>query len=220
MIPSWSLLFFCFQKAEIERAKQILNKDEIQKIIEEAAEILFKTKDDNNIRIALYLTDYIDNDSLKNYINLYEASLIIAELGNVEIAKRCIDIAEFEILKSNNQGYENIHYAIMTTAVDLAKTHFDLTKPEKPNIKDKYLYVLEFTNKTIKIGITKEKIKRLKAISSASGMDITRKFFTEKINNVQDLETDLHRFFKSRRLNGEFFDVPFDEAVLEVKKRL
>lgn len=100
-------------------------------------------------------------------------------MGNIEIAKKCIDLAEFEILKVNNRGYENIHYAIMTTAVDLAKTHFDSTKPEKPNIKDKYLYVLEFTNKTIKIGITKEKNKRLKAISSAMSLSQSTKTNTK-----------------------------------------
>lgn len=197
-----------------------LDEKEIKKIIETAVKILFETQVDSNIRLALFLTDYTDNDSFKNYINLCECSLIIAELGNAEIAKKCLEIAEYMIFKTNNRGYEKIHYAIMTTMVELAKTHFDLKKPERPNTKDKYLYVLEFTNATIKIGITKEKVKRLKAISSASGMNITRNFFTEKINNVQDLETDLHRFFKSKRLNGEFFSVPFDEAVSEVKRRL
>jgi len=50
-------------------------------------------------------------------------------------------------------------------------------------------------------------------------MDITRSYFTEKIDNVQNLETELHRYFKDKRLNGEFFDIDFDVAVSEVKKR-
>ena len=97
-----------------------------------------------------------------------------------------------------------------------AKSLEDVTKP---SLKDKYLYVLEFTNGTVKIGITKEKERRMKAISSASGMNITRSYFTEKIENVQNLETELHRYFKGKRLNGEFFDIDFEEAVTEIKKR-
>ena len=89
----------------------------------------------------------------------------------------------------------------------------------RPSLKNKYLYVLEFSNGTVKIGITKEKEKRMKAISSASGMDITRSYFTGKIDNVQNLETELHRHFKDKRLNGEFFDINFNEAVAEVEKR-
>ncbi len=78
---------------------------------------------------------------------------------------------------------------------------------------------MEFTNGTVKIGVTKEKEKRIKAISSASGMNITRSYFTEKIDNVQHLEIALHKHFKRNRLNGEFFDIDFDVAVEEVKKR-
>ena len=59
----------------------------------------------------------------------------------------------------------------------------------------------------------------MQAISSASGMDITRSYFTGKIDNVQSLETELHRHFKDSRLNGEFFNISFDEAVTEVEKR-
>lgn len=106
----------------------------------------------------------------------------------------------------------------MSAAVELVKAKA-LEDVRKPSLKDKYLYALEFTNGTVKIGITKEKEKRMKAISSASGMNITRSYFTEKIEQVQNLETELHRYFKDKRLNGEFFDIDFEEAVTQIKKR-
>lgn len=186
--------------------------------VKEISDCLIETQDEYNQELALCLMRIMDNEPTKNYINFNEAFIIMAELGNWGLAKKCIDIAEIEILSENGVMCEKNHYAHMVGAVELMKNKmFENTK--KPSLKNKYLYVLEFTNGTVKIGITKEKERRMKAISSASGMDITRSYFTGKIDNVQNLETELHRYFKDKRLNGEFFNINFDEAVAEVNKR-
>lgn len=196
----------------------MIEANEILKSVKEASDFLIETKEETNIKLATYLMRITDNEPAKNYINFNEAGLIIASSGNFELAQKCMDIAEYEIFLVDDCFWEKNHYAFMLSAVELAKGVM-LYNPDKPSLKDKYLYVLEFTNGTVKIGITKEKEKRMKAISSASGMDITRSYFTEKIDNVQNLETELHRHFKHNRLNGEFFDIDFDVAVEEVKKR-
>lgn len=196
----------------------MLEQKEILPSVKEISDFLIETKDEYNQELALCLMRIMDNEPTKNYINFNEAFIIMAELGNWGLAKKCIDIAEIEILSENGVMCEKNHYAHMVGAVELMKNKmFENTK--NPSLKKKYLYVLEFTNGTVKIGITKEKERRMKAISSASGMDITRSYFTGKINNVQNLETELHKHFKDKRLNGEFFSINFDEAVAEVNKR-
>lgn len=196
----------------------MIKSDEILASVKEIADYLTQTQDEYNQELALYLMQILDNEPTKNYINFNEAFLVLSELKEWELAKKCIDIAEIEIALVSGCKYEKNHYSHMTGAVELWKNSI-MEDSKKPSLKNKYLYVLEFSNKTVKIGITKEKEKRMKAISSASGMDITRSYFTEKIDNVQNLETELHRYFKDKRLNGEFFDIDFDVAVSEVKKR-
>lgn len=201
-----------------ELGGKMLKSEEILPSVKEISDFLIETQDENNQELALYLMNIMDNEPTKNYINFNEAFIVLASLGKWKLAEKCIDIAETEILLASGCICEKNHYAHMVGAVELFKNKI-LENADKPSLKNKYLYVLEFSNKTVKIGITKEKEKRMKAISSASGMDITRSYFTGKIDNVQNLETELHRHFKGKRLNGEFFDISFDEAVSEVEKR-
>lgn len=197
----------------------MLKADEILNTVKEAADFFIQTQDESNQELAVYLMEIMDNEPLKNYVNFNEACLVLASLKEWGLSQKCMDIALYEISLVSRCAYEKNHYAFISAAIELWKNEA-MTDISKPSMKNKYLYVLEFTNKTIKIGITKEKEKRMKAISSASGMDITRSYFTEKIDSVQNLETELHRHFKDKRLNGEFFDIDFDVAVEEVKKRI
>ena len=196
----------------------MLNSNEIVMSVKEIADFLIDTQNEYNQKLAGCLMEIMDNEHSKNYINFNEAFITIAGLGNCKLAQKCMDIAEMEILLETNVMHEQNHCAHMARAVELFKDKM-YENASAPSLKNKYLYVLEFTNGTVKIGITKEKGRRMKAISSASGMDIVRSFFTEKIDNVQNLETELHRHFSDARLNGEFFDISFEEAVEEVKKR-
>ncbi len=196
----------------------MLEPKEILPSVKEISDFLIETQDEYNQELALCLMRIMGNEPAKNYINFNEAFIVMAELGNWRLAKKCIDIAEIEILSEDGVMCEKNHYAHMVGAVELMKNKM-FENAKKPSLKNKYLYVLEFTNGTVKIGITKEKEKRMKAISSASGMNITRSYFTEIIDRVQDLETELHRHFKDKRLNGEFFSISFEEAVAEVEKR-
>lgn len=170
----------------------MLESKEILPSVKEIADFLVETQDEYNQELALCLMRIMDNEPTKNYINFNEAFIIMAELGNWGLAKKCIDIAEIEILSGNGVMCDKNHYAHMVGAIELMKNKI-FQNAKKPSLKNKYLYVLEFTNGTVKIGITKEKERRMKAISSASGMDITRNYFTDIIDNVQNLETELHR---------------------------
>lgn len=197
----------------------MLEPKNILNAVSEAVNYLAETHDKYNQELAVCLMGILDNEPLKNYVNFSNAFIVIAGLGNWKLAEKCMDIAEYEISLESGCVWDKSHYAFINAAVELAKAN-SFKNVEKPSLKNKYLYVLEFSNKTVKIGITKEKEKRMKAISSASGMDITRSYFTGKIENVQELETEIHRHFKENRLNGEFFDVNFDSAVSEVKSRI
>lgn len=196
----------------------MIKSEQVLENVKEISNFLIETQDEYNQELALCLMQILENEHTKNYINFNEAFILISELGNWGLAKKCIDIAEMEILLEDGVMFEKNHYAHMVGAVELMKNKV-FQNSAKPSLKNKYLYVLEFTNGTVKIGITKEKEKRMRAISSASGMNITRSYFTDKIDNVQNLETKMHRQFKDKRLNGEFFDIDFDFAVNEVKKK-
>ena len=57
-------------------------------------------------------------------------------------------------------------------------------------------------------------------IVSQSGLSITRSYFTEKTKNAIKIESELHKHFKEKRLNGEFFSISYEEAISELKKRI
>lgn len=196
----------------------MVKASELMVTVKEISDFLIRTQDESNLRLACYLMKIGESEHLKNYVNYNEACLVIAEYGEWELAEKCLDIAENEISLVDECICEKNHYAHIVAAIELMKIN-KLENDVTPSLKNKYLYVLKFTNGTVKIGITKEKDKRMKAISSASGMDIVKSYFTEKIDRVQDLETELHRFFNEKRLKGEFFNLDFDEAVAEVERR-
>ena len=72
------------------------------------------------------------------------------------------------------------------------------------------------SNRTVKIGISKNIDTRFKTIENVSGMNIVRHKVFGPTQKSREIEIISHDMFDSRRLNGEFFDIPFDLAVSKV----
>ncbi len=90
----------------------------------------------------------------------------------------------------------------------------------------KHVYVLLFSNDTIKIGISNSVRRRGDTIIGHSGLEIILWCFSERLDDseARRVEACCHKHFANRRIRREFFDVSFDEACVylqsQVKKPL
>lgn len=76
------------------------------------------------------------------------------------------------------------------------------------------------SNNTVKIGVSSNLEKRKATIENASGLKIIQCCYTELLDKeiAYKIEHICHKNFKKNRLNGEFFNISFEEAVLELQK--
>lgn len=81
-----------------------------------------------------------------------------------------------------------------------------------------HLYIIRSEEGPIKIGISTEPEKRIAAITHASGRYIVEQYISPPMERYAYVEKYLHAQFEDRRRRGEWFDVPFDEAVSKLKK--
>ena len=81
-----------------------------------------------------------------------------------------------------------------------------------------YVYVIEFEDGSVKIGMSINPEQRIKSISASNQSKLTRKWISNAVSDFQKLEFKAHNHFKKFRLNGEFFSVNFDVAVNWIDK--
>lgn len=86
---------------------------------------------------------------------------------------------------------------------------------EKANV-----YVIEFQDGVVKLGISKTPNKRIKTIEKQSGRNVQRTYLTPKLarEKAQSLEQILKGKFASKNLNGEFYSERFKTVVDELKR--
>lgn len=86
---------------------------------------------------------------------------------------------------------------------------------------DKAIYLLEFLDGTIKIGVSKEPDKRIKTIINQSGRTLKNKYITEMLSNSFTIESKIKNRYGKNRLNGEYFELNYEvlkkEIIEEVK---
>ncbi len=82
----------------------------------------------------------------------------------------------------------------------------------------KHVYVLLSENGNVKIGVSKNVMKRIKAIEGASGYKICDFFITEKCSNAYEIENELHKTFSGKKLYGEWFYIDFKKAIKETRE--
>jgi hypothetical protein len=83
-----------------------------------------------------------------------------------------------------------------------------------------YVYVLyNPKSKLVKIGKTKSPKSRFSTLSNQNGSTF-KYFITEQIYIESLVEKVMHNKFSNKRKKGEWFDIGFDDAVLELKSLL
>lgn len=76
-----------------------------------------------------------------------------------------------------------------------------------------HIYIIEAEDGPIKIGMSIQPETRIAKLAVSSGRAILRQFISPAIPEFAILESALHRHFWKSRTIGEWFEVPFDEAV-------
>lgn len=77
---------------------------------------------------------------------------------------------------------------------------------------DGCLYVFGADDGAVKIGISIQPKVRRSQVVAASGRSICREFVSAPFSWYREAEKYLHEKFSERRMNGEWFDIDFDEA--------
>ena len=94
----------------------------------------------------------------------------------------------------------------------------------KPIIRDHNcacVYALDMSDATIKIGSSGDLEKRIITLKREKKLDVLREYHTDFTTRkaALALEKSCHEAFADRRACGEFFNVSFDDAVAEIKRR-
>ena len=188
-------------------------KDRLRDVVDCVNETIDILRNIGEEKLSTELEKYFVHDS-GNRDSLLEASFYFMFAGEYERAKKlqeayCMDRIAQGDCDSRIGGIASMAWAYFLTSMRETKRK-----------NEKRLYIMELDNKTIKIGVSNDVKVRISQIKHSSGATVLRCIFSEyDSQKAYKAEATLHRYFAKNRLNGEFFNVSFDEAV-DVLERL
>ena len=88
--------------------------------------------------------------------------------------------------------------------------------------KPKCVYVIEFSDGTVKIGITQNFLQRARQLNKETCLEIKKWCHSDYliIEEAQELESALLEQFAELKIAGEFFKVEYESAMTELMKRV
>lgn len=86
-------------------------------------------------------------------------------------------------------------------------------------LNPKMVYVLLARDRTVKVGVTGDFYKRLKAIQTASGKEIIDYYLTPVCSNAFSIEKIAKQKFEKCHILGEWYDCKFESMVRFVKRK-
>lgn len=91
-------------------------------------------------------------------------------------------------------------------------------RPHPPKIGQ--VYAFEMSDNTVKIGATSKSEKRIHEVEQKVYLKVLRWHFTDfaPYEFITKTEWHCHAKFDDRRVRGEFFDIPFEEACAELDR--
>lgn len=84
----------------------------------------------------------------------------------------------------------------------------------------KAVYIAEFEDGTVKIGVSKNPEARINTLSNQKGCHVKRYAISEMTTNAFQVEHKLHEQFKLSRIKGEYFNLDYLDAVKEAKQQI
>lgn len=181
-----------------------------------------KELDDKVYEIIYNSSDHERAEQAKEYY-LYDKGtpLSLIELGiseaikqdKLEIFDTMREAFEYEC---NSKHFENISLTKFCIFSGLYVQFFKVVRSAGGG--KKHLYVILMSNGSVKIGIAYDIKRRYSQIQASSGMKITEHWESGLIEYAYVLETVLHRKYRNKRLNGEYFDINYEEAVEQAQQ--
>ncbi len=80
------------------------------------------------------------------------------------------------------------------------------------------IYIVEKEGGAIKIGISQDAVKRMRALSKQGGFKIMNQFCTNACSNAHDIKREMHIKYQNFRIDGEWFNVSFGDSVKVLKE--
>lgn len=153
-------------------------------------------------------------EALENAYQKLEAEL--EGLSNEEIVQKARENHEWRVkFASLLADCENAKYFQL-----LYDKLAESMKSAKKNTEQKCVYILEMSNGTVKIGCTKNFKQRMKNISTGSGLNVVNWCYSQNFDSrdAYSFERMCHEAFSENRIKGEFFNIDFVSAVVELAK--
>lgn len=80
-----------------------------------------------------------------------------------------------------------------------------------------YIYIISSTNGRIKIGYSKNPLKRLKSLQTGNDCKLTLEYMQEvSLNKVKLIEQKVHNSMRYLRKSGEWFEMDLETAKAEI----
>ena len=107
---------------------------------------------------------------------------------------------------------------IRASLVDLDKLIFDVST-EPVEVQSACVYAFETSDNAVKIGVSNDDERRQLQLQR-KGFEITRSYCTQNFLRATAfrLENQCHKHFADKRIQGEFFNITFEEAVAELER--
>ena len=105
-----------------------------------------------------------------------------------------------------------LRYRAKPANLDAARVYTPKGPAKNPNLNDKRcVYVFEFSDGRVKIGVTNNPKRRMQALIGASGRNITNHWESEFVGAREAfaIESAMHNFFAKDREVGEYFSTKF-----------
>lgn len=158
-----------------------------------------------------------DNEVFYNIKDIF-STLEIEDIKNIEnifndFYKDRLGDALFMITdKGEKYGSDIYIYMLIGMFLELKKELSLLRKLKKLDIG--YVYVVEdLKNKKVKIGKSKNPLRRVRNVLCAAGAELTDIYITPKVGQYSALERRALNHFKPYKINGEWVSVSFESAI-------
>lgn len=150
-------------------------------------------------------------------VNMDNHDQIIRIIGKA-IHEEKYDIACETLIILNDLRMSNGLKPLSTS--DVLFMNFMYLFPDDETTKGKkYLYVFKLSDGSVKIGVSKNPEQRIKTLSKQSGKKIATKWYSEPLENAFKIEKDLHKSFSKHRLEGEYFQIDFNDVLSAIKDK-
>lgn len=89
---------------------------------------------------------------------------------------------------------------------------------KEENKVEQRIYIAEFSDATVKIGISINPDRRVHCLATQKGAFLKRYAFSECDKRASKIEKMMHENFKESRINGEYFSISFEDAISKLKE--